>query len=284
MDENIKKDLYDLNFSENFNIQDNDEQTIDLELSETLPGNSAIMGSVVDFSSLLVENAAVKLFDANGKPFIHTVADNLGKFTFSNLLSGNYSIACVKENVILTIPENIYLQENESKTYNFKVSIDESLALCSIAGHVLKNDDNLIAISGATVSLLNSVTRETVASTVSAKDGEYVFYDVKEGTYIVVANKIGYKSSADSYVSAINNSIINLDIKLSINALENLGTISGKITNKGINITNAFVGLYKIDENNKEILIATTKTNSEGFYMFGKVEGGQYKIKSKLNK
>lgn len=88
------------------------------------------------------------------------------------------------------------------------------MALCSIAGHVLKNDDNLIAISGATVSLLNSVTRETVASTVSAKDGEYVFYDVKEGTYIVVANKIGYKSSADSYVSAINNSIINLDIKL----------------------------------------------------------------------
>lgn len=158
------------------------------------------------------------------------------------------------------------------------------MALCSIAGHVLKNDDNLIAISGATVSLLNSVTRETVASTVSAKDGEYVFYDVKEGTYIVVANKIGYKSSADSYVSAINNSIINLDIKLSINALENLGTISGKITNKGINIANAFVGLYKIDENNKEILIATTKTNSEGIYMFGKVEGGQYKIKSKLNK
>ena len=168
MDENIKKDLYDLNFSENFNIQDNDEQTIDLELSETLPGNSAIMGSVVDFSSLPVENATVKLFDANGKPFIHTVTDNLGKFTFSNLLSGNYSIACVKENVILTIPENIYLQENESKTYNFKVSTDESLALCSIAGHVLKNDDNLIAISGATVSLLNSVTRETVASTVSA--------------------------------------------------------------------------------------------------------------------
>lgn len=73
MDENIKKGLYDLNFSENFNIQDNDEQTIDLKLSETLPGNSAIMGSVVDFSSLPVENATVKLFDANGKPFIHTV-------------------------------------------------------------------------------------------------------------------------------------------------------------------------------------------------------------------
>lgn len=72
MDENIKKDLYDLNFSENFNLQDNDEH-IDLELSETLPSNSAIMGSVVDFSSLPVENATVKLFDANGKPFIHTV-------------------------------------------------------------------------------------------------------------------------------------------------------------------------------------------------------------------
>ncbi len=60
--------------------------------------------------------------------------------------------------------------------------------------------------------------------------------------------------------------------------------ISGKITNKGVIIQHAFVGLYKIDDIGKENLVATTKTNSEGIYMFGKVESGKYKVKAKVNK
>lgn len=71
---------------------------------------------------------------------------------------------------------------------------------------------------------------------------------------------------------------------MSLNPIENVGTVSGKITNKGVSIANAFVGLYRVDEFGKETLIATTKTNSEGIYMFGKVSGGQYKVKAKLNK
>lgn len=215
---------------------------------------------------------------------MHTVSDSTGRYTFSGLKSDSYSIACVKENFILTVPENIYLQENEVRTHNFKVAIESSLDLCSIAGHIIKNDDGENYISGATVSLLNSLTRETIASTISAEDGEYVFYDVVEGSYIIVANKIGFKSSVDTLVTAKNNTLINVDIKLTINAIENLGTVSGKITNKGNVIANAFVGLYKVDESGKETLVATTKTNSEGIYMFGKVNGGQYKVKAKLNK
>ena len=46
-------------------------------------------------------------------------------------------------------------------------------------------------------------------------------------------------------------------------------------------VANAFVGLYKIDENNRKVLVATTKTNQAGAYMFGKVESGKYKVKAK---
>ena len=158
------------------------------------------------------------------------------------------------------------------------------MQLCSIAGHILKNDEKQEFISGATVSLLNSVSRETVAATISAQDGEFVFYDVPEGEYVIVANKIRYKTSVDTFVTAKNNTLINVDIKLSLNPIENVGTVSGKITNKGVSIANAFVGLYRVDEFGKETLIAITKTNSEGIYMFGKVSGGQYKVKAKLNK
>ena len=284
MDENTKKDLFDLNYSQNFNIKDNQEQSVDLELIESQPGTSTITGLVLDSEQNPVNNATIKIFDSEGSPFLRTVTDEEGNYTFSGLKSGNYSIACVKENIILTVPENIYLQEDEVKTHNFNIIIEKSLELCSIAGHIFKNDDSQEIISGATISLLNAETRETVASTLSALDGEYVFYDIAEGSYILVATKIGYKVSSDTFVTAKNNTIINIDLKLSINPLENLGTVSGKISNIGVSIGNAFVGLYKIDELGKESLNATTKTNSEGIYMFGKVDGGQYKIKAKLNK
>lgn len=284
MDDKIKKDLYDLNFSDKFQIESYQEQNIDIELEDSQQGSSTITGEVVDNDGIKVDNATIKIFDSNGEPFLHTITDNEGRYTFSGLKSGSYFISCVKDGIILTVPQNIYLQVEEVKTFNFKVSYDASLDLCSIAGHIVKNDDTNELISGATVTLLDGITRETVASTVSNKDGEYVFYDVTEGSYIVVATKIGYKKSTDAIVTAQNKTIINLDIKLSLNPIENLGTISGKISNKGIFIANAFVGLYNIDEFGKETLIATTKTNSEGIYMFGKVAGGHYKVKAKMNK
>lgn len=70
-----------------------------------------------------------------------------------------------------------------------------------------------------------------------------------------------------------------------MNPKENLGTISGIISHNSVIIPNAFVGLYKIDtEKNTEQLVATTKTNESGIYMFGSVESGNYKVKAKLNK
>lgn len=135
------------------------------------------------------------------------------------------------------------------------------------------------------VTLLDSETRKSVASTITAQDGEYVFYDVAEGSYILVASKIGYKTSSDVLLTAKNNTVLNLDLKLSLNPLENLGTVSGVISHGGIAVANAFVGLYKVSEDNEnETLITTTRTNRDGLYMFGKVEKGQYKVKAKMNK
>lgn len=283
MDE-IKKDLLNLNYSAQFNIANYEEQNVDLVLEDASIPTSTITGLVLDVEGNPVANATIKIFDSEGNPFLHTVTDDKGAYSFIGLRSGSYSISCVKEGYVLTVPENIYLQEEETKTYNFRVASDSSLSLCSIAGHILKNDETNEPISDAIIHLLNPITRETIATTISADDGEYVFYDVAEGDYALVANKISYKVSTDTLVTAKNNSIINVDIKLSLNPIENLGTVSGRITNKGVFVANAFVGLYSIGEDGKEKLVATTKTNAEGIYMFGKVEGGKYKVKAKLNK
>ena len=111
-----------------------------------------------------------------------------------------------------------------------------------------------------------------------------MFYDVPEDSYIFVASKHGYCTSVDTQITAKDNTIVNTDLYLEINPVENTDTINGVVTHNGTIVANAFAGLYKIDEEtNKESLIATTRTNAQGIYMFGRVETGKYKIKSKLN-
>lgn len=65
------------------------------------------------------------------------------------------------------------------------------------------------------------------------------------------------------------------------------GTVSGIIrddTNKVV--AGCFVGLYKVttlaDGTKREVLIATTKTNLAGKYMFGEVGSGEYIVKAKM--
>ena len=278
----IKKDYYDLNYSENYLISDNQELNIDIELKNSDAGTSSIVGTVLDDKGLPVEEATIKLFDNAGKPYLHTVTNAKGEYSFNGLKSDSYSITCVKENIILTVPETIFLQGNEIKTFNFVVNAEASLDYCTIAGIVTQSDNDKV-IEDAKIFLIDAITKETVATTTSANDGEYVFYDVKAGDYLLLATKNGYNSSGEISIKAIDKSIINLNIKLFVNPIENLGTISGIISHNGVIIANAFVELYKI-ENGKEVLVATTKTNASGLYMFGKVEKGEYKVKAKLIK
>ena len=66
------------------------------------------------------------------------------------------------------------------------------------------------------------------------------------------------------------------------------GTVSGVIRNaSGAAVAGCFVGLYqvtRVGETSVETLIATTKTNAEGKYLFGGVIGGQYLVKAKLER
>lgn len=102
----IQKDLYDLNFSENFNITGINEPTIDLELSETSIGSCTVSGTVTDEESLPVGGATIKLFDEKGVPYMHTLTNEDGNYTFSGLKSGNYQISCFKEDIVLTVAES----------------------------------------------------------------------------------------------------------------------------------------------------------------------------------
>lgn len=278
----IKQDLFNLKYSNNFVLNNNEELNIDLSLDSASVGTSSIVGTVLDELSQPVEGATIKLFDDKGMPYLHTVTNAQGQYSFDALKANSYSITCVKEGYVITVPSDIVLLNNEIKTHNFVISSEPTLTLSTIAGIILQNGFDNAVIGGATVYLLDAVTKDIVASTTSADDGEYVFYDVQAGNYLVVATKLGYTKSNEIEVTAGKDAIINLNIKLSINPVENVGTISGIVSHNGIIIPNAFVGLYQIVDG-REVLVATTKTNASGLYMFGKVEKGEYKVKAKVN-
>lgn len=104
--------------------------------------------------------------------------------------------------------------------------------------------------------------------------------NIEDGDYQVSFVKNGYQS-------------ININVSLAngikLLADESMVSIIGNINNTVSGIirdnlgNNTLVALYKI-ENNKEILVATTYTNSIGKYMFGNVIDGNYLVKSKLGR
>lgn len=81
-------------------------------------------------------------------------------------------------------------------------------------------------------------------------------------------------------------SIANVTMTMAVDSRTYNGTVSGIIRNTaGQAVAGCFVGLYKVvtvSGVSQELLIATTKTNSAGKYLFGSVSAGEYLVKAKL--
>ncbi len=279
----IIKDMYDLKYSTQFVNEGIQESQIDLVLETSTVGGSSVTGTVTDPTGNPIDNATIKLFDKDGVPYLHTLTNELGQYTFADLNSDNYSITAVKDGYVITLPYGFFLQEEDTFTHQFVIEAEKSLELSSIAGHIYTMDDAVKKmLHHANVALLDAVTRDAVATTFSADDGEYLFYGIEAGTYILKVTMQGYNASTDIAINAIDNTIVNMDIQLTVDPTDNVGTISGFVKNNSNGLTGCFVGLYEVNRNtNTEKLIATTKTNAQGMYMFGNVPTGEYKVKAK---
>lgn len=282
----IIKDKLSLVYSDSFKIADTDEKEIDLSLQLNEDSSSSIIGTVKDENGNPVSGATVKVFDKDGKPFKHALTDEKGKYSFEDLKADNYSVTAVKDGCRLTTPINLILQEDETKSVDFVLAVDPSIALTAIAGMIYDNDTNAV-LGGARISLIDAKTLQTVSTTKAADDGEFVFYDVALGDYQLIATKEGYHSSNPLLITVNSGAIINTNIKMTIDPVNNTGTINGVVKYNNQPVASVYVGLYnvvEVDGKKTETLIATTKTNSLGAYMFGNVPQGNYVVKSKQNK
>lgn len=285
----IKLDLLGLKYSQNFSIAGLEEANIDLSLSPAAEIFSTLIGIVTDGQNP-IPNATVKVFDSNGMPYKHTLTDENGNYTISELPAGTYSVGAVKDGYRLSNTQGVTLNNSDTIKIDLVCIADETLNLGAIAGILhLNNSDGTKSPLGGVKITLNDTVNTAIATTYTADDGEFAFYDVADGVYNLIATAEGY--TADSVIAATitNGSISNVDMTMTVDSRTYSGTVSGIIrddTNKVV--SNCFVGLYKVttlaDGTKREVLVATTKTNQAGKYMFGEVGGGEYIVKAKMNR
>ena len=281
----IKQDLLGLEYSPSFELQGIQEADVNLELPPAPGGTATVYGTVTDGTAPLAD-ATVKLFDSTGAPFQHTMTDAAGQYSLSGVPAGTYTISAVKDGYRLSDAVGVTLAVSDTTQMNLVCTADATLALGAIAG-VLTTlvGTDVTPLAGAKITLKDQKDA-VVASTYSADDGEFLFYDVADGVYTMLASAEGYLTSAPMAVTITGGSIANVTMSLTVDARTYNGTVSGIIRDKnGTAVAGCFVGLYQVTGTGAtatETLIATTKTNTEGKYLFGGVVGGQYLVKAKM--
>ena len=282
----LQKDLLNLNYSDNFKLSGIEEQVVDLNLSTAKDVDTTILGKVYDDNGKPVARATVKAFDKDGKPYQHTLTEEDGQYLLEGLEEGTYDVRAVKNGYYLTNGKLASLTDGATITLDFNLKTDISNNLGVIAGVV--SDTNFQTLGNIKLTLKNS-DGTAVAVTTSAKDGEFVFADISDGDYTVIATSQGYLVNT-VYVKIIKGTIINTTITMYVDDINNTGTVNGTITDtlKKNAVADAFVGLFAITTSANgrivEELVAKTKTNNLGRYMFGDVPTGNYIVKAILTK
>lgn len=278
----ITQDLLQLQYSQNFPISGMQEADINLTLPPVPAATATVFGTVTDGTDP-IPDATVKLFDSLGAPYQHTVTDENGAYTLEGIPAGTYTVAGVKDGYLLSDGAGVVLSSGDTTQVNLVCTQDASLALGTIAG-VVQTLVNLVQtpLSGAKISLLNAAS-EVVATTYSVDDGEFAFYDLADGAYTLIASAAGYITTAPMAVTILDGSIANVVLSMTVDSRTYNGTVSGIIRDQNGNaVAGCFVGLFQVAAG-QELLIATTKTNTDGKYLFGGVTSGEYLVKAKMN-
>lgn len=276
----MKKDLYNLVYSNNTNISGIEEIDVNLTLNtNTNIVIGGIEGYVYDSNGKPVIGATVKIFDQTFTPFAHSITDAQGKYQILNIPTGNYKINCVQIGYLYNSSIQIFIPSVDIVNQDFTLILDDTYGQNVIAGLLLV-EGTREPINNAEIIVKDSVG-DVVVVTYSADDGEFLITDLIDGTYTIEPILIGYKTTTVNKFTVssglINNVIITM-LKVQVDAK---GTYTGQIVdNVGVPVFGAIVGLYKIIDG-KEFLVKYTRTNAEGRYMFGNVEEGEYKVKAK---
>ena len=281
----VTRDLFELKYSQTFSMSGMEEADITLKLDPPSTVSTTVYGTVTDGVNP-IPNATVKLFDDKGVPFQHTLTDAQGNYIMYNMPEGTYTIGAVHAGYRLSETVGLTVQNDDSREINLVCTADPTLSMGAIAGVVVVSKDGVETPLGNAKITLKDELDQTISITYTADDGEFAFYDVPDGVYTLISTAEGYLPAAPVTTSIEKGSISNMMISMDVDSRAYTGTVSGIIRDSfRAPIAGCFVGLYKAaTETSREVLIATTKTNSSGKYLFGNVGAGDYIVKAKMNR
>ena len=279
------QDLFSLQYSQSFAIQGLQEEAVNLTLTPAGGTMATIFGVVTDGVNP-VPDATVKLFDSLGQPYQHTMTNAAGEYTMDGIPAGTYSIAAAMSGYLMSDALGVTLSAGDTTEIPLTLVADATQALGAIAGVLTVVGTAFTPLAGAKMTLRDALG-DVVATTYTADDGEFLFYDLADGIYTVQATADGYLTTAPMTATITGGSTANISMALQVDARTYNGTVSGVIQDQyGNAVAGCFVGLYQVTtvgDITNELLVSTTKTNSMGNYLFGGVTAGEYLVKAKVS-
>ncbi|MFI3308019.1 MAG: carboxypeptidase-like regulatory domain-containing protein [Mycoplasmatota bacterium] len=279
------KDKYKLNFSNEFDLNNLEEfyQTIELDEAD-LDYEGQISGTIVTEDGDPIENSTVKIFDLEFNPIKHTMTNENGEFLIQNIEKGEYLVYAVKDGFLMSTRQNVNVDSAEVRVGNIQLAFNTTYQNANIFG-ITYDDIEGFTLANVRISLRTGSANGTILTeTMSATDGEYLFMDIPAGTYYLTATADDYTLGEAVQVIVSENTHVQQQLYLSRLNTKKEGTINGVIVDRLTKkpISNCFVGLYtRNTEDGKEVLINTTRSDSDGRYFFGTVPEGRYVVKAK---
>ena len=226
-----------------------------------------------------LKNVTVNLYENNGVLIATTLTDSNGKYTFSNLVSGDYVVEVVPLAGYLVTGQNlggnsaldsniatdtnrtdtITLGQNEDRT-----DIDAGLSTIAISGNVFDDGDGNTNVNGVAISapsgtqlhatLLNS-NGAVVATTPIAADGSYSFSNA-DGVAINTSYTVILATTANATSPSLPTNWNNTGENINSAGAGNDGAINGIIP---VNVGNADIPNIDFGINHKPVANDTSK-------------------------
>ncbi len=275
-------ELYKLGYTPTFNISGREEITEDLNLTKNPTAVSGILKGTVTANGSEISGATIKIYDVNDNPIEHTNTGGNGQFTIANIPIGSYKVTAIKSGYLLPLTIPFTIQANNTTLVSIDLIPDPDADLNVVYGIIRTTVDEL-PLENAVVSLYSNTEPEPtliISSTTNDK-GQYIFGLIPPGEYYIAATKTGYFTNQTALINLTTEQFVQSDVSLIADAAANTGTVSGfiKEATTGLPIAVAGVALYSV-ENGVETVVATTRTNVSGKYIFANVNPGTYLVKS----
>jgi hypothetical protein len=268
-----------LNRSLEFDLATGAENHTDLTLTPNPDLNKSPIVTNVLVGGAPLPNAMVKVLTPAGDPIDHQFTNAQGTAISRPLPTGTYQVVVSAPGYVTSLPVTVNLAAAIASIITVTLEPDPRALQNTVYGLVLDQAGGT-RLSNATVTLADTIG-QTVSTTLTNSDGEYLMYQVQDGSYTITAAKTGYELSTPLNVTVSGGQIAQTNISLTAE-VQVESTVQGFIRDQNNNfLPGALVGLYSVTDS-VETLIQQTFANANGFYLFGNVPAGRYLVKAKV--